>query len=377
MLAVGGTLFVVNRPQPGATGTAPTPSPSPAATPGATASPAARLDYSDLPGRILVEHLGNALDLSEQNATDYNPDKRRFYFMDPTDMSSGTAVEFLPGQPATGKSAADISNDGRKVVFQDWSEETRLYEANLDGTGLRRIPVDCTCALLYPDYDPTATRIVDVRVEGEQSWLEIRDLATGRVTKIESTTGPAADAVPEQPAWSPDGRTIAFSRITWGLPNDHDIGTVHFGDRAPLSAVLSLLDVAAGTVTTLPIPPNLVPGDPNWAPDSRTIVFAAGPLSTTAGITDMPHWNYAIQADGTGLNVIPGIGSPEFLPDGRHILYKTSCIGFSTASCDTPDSFGVMLADFSAPLWVQEGGMDLTDLPQGFSQVAHWVPDAP
>ena len=34
-------------------------------------------------GRILVEHLGNAIDLSEMPTTDYNPESRRFYFMDP------------------------------------------------------------------------------------------------------------------------------------------------------------------------------------------------------------------------------------------------------------------------------------------------------
>ena len=219
VLALGGTFLIVTRPNQSFVG-APVASPTPAPTTTPTVAPSApapaAVDYSSLPGRILVEHLGNAMDLSEPGATEYNPDKRRFYFMDPADMTARTVVEFLPGQPATGKSAADISSDGRKVVFQDWAEQTRLYEANLDGTGLREIPVDCTCALLYPDYDPTATRIVYVRVQGDQSWLEIRDLATDKATKIESTVGPSADAVPEQPAWSPDGRTIAFSRIALG-----------------------------------------------------------------------------------------------------------------------------------------------------------------
>ena len=121
-----------------------------------------------MPGRLLVEHLGNALDLSESSAADYNPDTRRFYFMDPKDMTSNTVTEFLKGQPATGKTAADISSDQRKIVFQDWADQPRLYEANLDGTGFHRIPIDCTCQLLYPDYDPTATKIVYVRIQGDR-----------------------------------------------------------------------------------------------------------------------------------------------------------------------------------------------------------------
>jgi dipeptidyl aminopeptidase/acylaminoacyl peptidase len=335
------------------------------------------VDWSFLPGRLLVEHLGNAPDLSESSATDYNPSTRRFYFMDPKDMTARTVTEFLKGQPATGKSAADISSDGKKIVFQDYTAKARLYEANLDGTGFRKLPVDCTCVLLYPDYDPNATQVVYVRMQGAQSWLEILDLATNGVTKLASTVGPSADSVPEQPAWSPDGTRIVFSRITWGSPNEPDVGTVHFGDRAPLSGKLSILTVATGTVSELPIPPELRPGDPNWAPDSATIVFGAGPFSTTAGVAaeGFPHRNYAIGADGANLRAIPGLNSPEYFPDGQHILFKTDCTNgpVPVARCDGPDNFGVMRADFTDPLRVNVNGMDVTDLAQGFSQVGHWI----
>ena len=103
-------------------------------------------------------------------------------------------------------------------------------------------------------------------------------------------------------------------------------------------------------------------------------MFAAGPFSTTTGVSAyVPHAQLRDRGDGTALTSIEGESSPEFLPDGRHILYKTFCIGATTVFCDAPDSLGVMLADFSEPLWVKAGGMDLTDLAQGFSQVGHWV----
>jgi hypothetical protein len=371
VLAIGGTFYVANRPQQPANGGPPSATPS--LIPSAT--PSARVDYSDLPGRILVEHLGNAIDLSEVSNTDYHAERRRFYFMDPSDMTSKSAVEFLPGQPATGKSAADISSDGKKIVFQDWTEQTRLFEANLDGTGFRQIPGDCTCALLYPDYDPTATKIVDVRMEGRSSWLEIRDVATGAVTKLDATVGPAEDAVPEQPAWSPDGKTIAFNRITWGPPNFHDIGTVHFGEVPPAFGVLSLLDVATGKVTDLPIPPFSVPGDANWSPDSATIVFALGPLSTTAGVAvSIDRGIYSIGRDGTDLRRISSGGSPEFFADGEYVLFKDFG-GGAEALTDDLDHLSVMAPDGSGALPVDRNGMDLTDGPQGFSQVAHWIPN--
>jgi len=375
VVILGGAFYVLGRPSQSSVGvpvpsarpspTAPPPTARPSA-PAASASQAITVDYSTLPGRILAEHLGNAIDGSEMPTTDSHPERRRFYFLDPATMTGATAVEFLPNQPAGGKTAADVSSDGTKVVFQDFTDKPRLYEANLDGTNFHQIPITCDCQLLYPDYDPTATKVVYVRVEGGKSWLEIRDLTSGKTTKLESTVGPANDAVPEQPAWSPDGKTIAFNRVTWGNGGADSlvVGTIHYCDTPPLSGVLSLLDVATAKVHDLPIPPDWFPGDANWSPDSTTIVFSF-PVSTTgsnSGMTDSV--THRIQADGTGLVLLPGWGAPEYLPDGQHILIQDNV-------------FNVMRADGSDYLPVNNHASDLTDLPHGYIDIGHWIPAAP
>jgi dipeptidyl aminopeptidase/acylaminoacyl peptidase len=365
VVAVGVGASFLRSPTPGTGGTA-TPSAADA-TPNASPAPSESVlpgDYSRLPGRILAEHLGNALDLSESDATDYNPDKRRFYLLDPADMSNASAVEFLPGMPASGKTAADVSFDGRRVVFQDWAEKPRLYEANLDGSGFHQIPTECDCQLLYPDYDPTATKIVYVRIEDGESWLETRDLERGETTPLEATRGPAADDVPEQPAWSPDGKSIAFSRLRWGVGrNDPVVGTVRYGDKPPMSGVLSVLDLTTGDVRDLALPNGTLPGDVNWSPDSATLVFSHVPGSTTGSVSNMPSGGArSIGVDGTGFRSLPGGSGPRYLPDGSKILVQNNW-------------FYLMDPDGSDLRPVNHAASDLSDLPQGFVYIGHWIDD--
>ena len=193
-------------------------------------------------------------------------------------MTGATATEFLPGQPATGKSAGDVSSDGTKVVFQDWADQVRLYEANLDGTGFHQLPVDCTCALLYPGLRPDRHQ---GRLRPARGQRELAGDPRPRDRRRRPSSTRPSGRAPTPCRSSRRGRRTARDRLQphhWPAGADPVVGTVHYGDIAPTSGVLSLLDVATGTVTdVLPESSDVVPGDANWSPDSNTIVFSAGP----------------------------------------------------------------------------------------------------
>ena len=126
--------------------------------------------------------------------------------------------------------------------------------------------------------------------------------------------------------------------------------------------MLSLLDVASGTVKDLALPAGELPGDANWSPDSSVIVYTSGPASTTGSNSGMPQDGgiRRINADGTGFRRLINGGGADYTPDGQHILYQNN-------------TMWLMSPDGSNTRQVNASAMDLSDLAQGFTYIGHWI----
>jgi dipeptidyl aminopeptidase/acylaminoacyl peptidase len=314
VIAVGGLMLL---PRGGTDIGAPpvaTPSPVPTTIPTATPAPTP-VAYSSLPGWIVFEHFGQAPDGS---TTTMDYDRRQVWLV----KADGSGLhELAPGMPVDGKAAPDISPDGTKVVFSSWKPKSQVWEAGIDGGDPRLVSTDCSgvpaeCQEWDPAYSPDGRRIAFAHSTdgGKASEIAIRDLETGEVTRFPRTSVPESEGWVAQPSWSPGGQMIAYNR-----------NTQKAGENVPSDTRIWIVQTKYMNVWELATPAGIKAADPDWSPDGSRIVFAtegARELEGRAALTSV----YTIRPDGTDPQVVikdaDGEGlAPTWMPDGKHILY--------------------------------------------------------
>ena len=115
----------------------------------------------------------------------------------------------------------------------------------------------------------------------------------------------SGDAVDSQPAWSPDGEHLAFTRD---------------GRR------IVVLDLNSGVETTLTTPSDEWPGafQPTWSPDAARIAF----VQESSDDDDYDNYRrlFVMNVDGTEQQLVPNGDSfafkPSWSPDGSTLLYS-------------------------------------------------------
>jgi TolB protein len=202
----------------------------------------------------------------------------------------------------------------RRIAFV---RNFRLFTVKADGHGLRRL-TSGSDSESSPSWSPNGRLIAFDRADREDPELDrsLYDIFVVRPNGSGLRRLTHGEPYSTDPTWSPDGRSIAFTRgrnegrqylYTMRADGTHlrrlsDVATINPAwspdGRYIVTDFLYLVRVRDGKTTRIDNVPEDEGGEPTWSADSRRVVFIMRPPgSGQSGI-------YSIKTDGHGLHRI-------------------------------------------------------------------------
>jgi TolB protein len=226
----------------------------------------------------------------------------------------------------------DVSPDGRRIAFEreqvvcDVACSDAIFVVDTDGSELTQLTFNAPnidCAALggcngSPAWSPDGKRIAFTRASGPdvdgflaEVGIYVMNDDGANLRQITQKARPALGE-DSNPQWSPNGRSIVFQRLNVRTATPQD------------GVALWIVNLRSGRERQL-TPFDLSAGDtPDWSPDGTRILFHSnqfGPETTSANL-------YTIRVDGTDLRQLTFAegGAKQYLgssysPDGKMITF--------------------------------------------------------
>ena len=265
-------------------------------------------------------------------------------------LTSDTDSEELAPKVAGNQRAAAWAPDGKHILFAasplDDAEAWRIWRTAPDGSKPTLVSDDCDLpdclADSEPAYSPDGRSVAFVRTAPDAtggpgaSVIAIRDLSTGKVTRLASTAQPAGKRL-LHPTFSPDGSALAFA-IARRAAGFDEMASAIWRIGSDDTDLRQLTDDV------------LLAGDPAWSPDGRRILFGTYPIrmvwEENQRASDISYL-YTMGTDGSDIVRLPlpdQVGGASWVGGGAAILY-TAIVNSGDHS---PGTTGIRTVDAGA-----------------------------
>ncbi|MEJ2814206.1 hypothetical protein [Caulobacter sp. CCG-8] len=227
---------------------------------------------------------------------------------------------------------ASFSPDGKSIVFtseRNGDGQSDLFRVGVDGTDIQPLivgsAVDDTGEL-----SPDGTRLAFVSTrEGYRTNIWIKDLKSGRLTNLTGAADVQGDpSLPDgffRPAWSPDGKQIAFSS-----DRNTDWRGHHDGKGWEHTQELSIyvIGVDGKGFRRVASKSGFCLGSPKWSPDGKRLAFyemttedtwgarrpeLLGKIASQIVTVDLATGERVERTSGPGLKIFPQFLSDEVI----------------------------------------------------------------
>jgi TolB protein len=216
------------------------------------------------------------------------------------DLSLGDVRQVAVTPAAVPRRAAATSTPQGRLVFQE-SSGGQIYVIHADGTGLRRVTDG-----LDPAWSPGGARIAFTRWRQPWGVYVVDPDGTGEERVVDGNQF-------KEVAWAPDGQRLAYT-LNRGTSEPTEVCFFGYCFTIPAFsfAQIWVADLATGDLLSLPLDDQAVHA-PTWSPSGEHIVYAGDRGLAWIDLDGMETGRFA---GGSAWD-----GSPVYSPDGKQIAF--------------------------------------------------------
>jgi TolB protein len=200
------------------------------------------------------------------------------------------------------------SPDGSLLAYSVYRDAVwTLYVQKLAGGAPMRVPNSSAGSDYGPAFSPDGRTLAFAHGAEKGSDIEVADLVKMCCAHRLTFSGALADNV--TPTYSPDGNRIAFMSTRSGTPELYVMDNDGTDTHQLVSSAFDANDKALPSYT------------PSWSPDNAQVVFGRDTQAGGAGrrlFSVMIRSGQVVERSNSGQNE-----DPSFAPDSRHVVFKS------------------------------------------------------